>query len=108
CICFLFSSRRRHTRFSRDWSSDVCSSDLTTNVTQYHFEITAPDNSVQTISTSASHFQLTDLDQYDYGTTYSVRVGMDVNGVWQEIGRASCRARHYTRPTGRLTRTTHG
>src|SRR5690606_40048708 len=28
-ICFFFSSRRRHTRFSRDWSSDVCSSDLT-------------------------------------------------------------------------------
>src|SRR5690606_40772078 len=28
CFCFFFSSRRRHTRFSRDWSSDVCSSDL--------------------------------------------------------------------------------
>src|SRR5690606_41043477 len=28
---YLFSSRRRHTRFSRDWSSDVCSSDLTRN-----------------------------------------------------------------------------
>src|SRR5690606_40127540 len=27
-IYFFFSSRRRHTRFSRDWSSDVCSSDL--------------------------------------------------------------------------------
>src|SRR5207302_2541741 len=27
-INFFFSSRRRHTRFSRDWSSDVCSSDL--------------------------------------------------------------------------------
>src|SRR5690606_38458458 len=27
---FFFSSRRRHTRFSRDWSSDVCSSDLMT------------------------------------------------------------------------------
>src|SRR5690606_40551577 len=27
---FFFSSRRRHTRFSRDWSSDVCSSDLKT------------------------------------------------------------------------------
>src|SRR6266511_3272326 len=25
---FFFSRRRRHTRFSRDWSSDVCSSDL--------------------------------------------------------------------------------
>src|SRR2546422_5523545 len=27
--CFFFSSRRRHTICSRDWSSDVCSSDLT-------------------------------------------------------------------------------
>src|SRR5256886_4811128 len=27
--CFFFSSRRRHTRFDCDWSSDVCSSDLT-------------------------------------------------------------------------------
>src|SRR2546429_7667307 len=27
-FCFFFSSRRRHTRCSRDWSSDVCSSDL--------------------------------------------------------------------------------
>src|SRR3989442_1830973 len=26
--CFFFSSRRRHTRCGRDWSSDVCSSDL--------------------------------------------------------------------------------
>src|SRR5690625_7153464 len=27
-IFFFFSSRRRHTRWPRDWSSDVCSSDL--------------------------------------------------------------------------------
>src|SRR5699024_11380929 len=27
---FFFSSRRRHTRSKRDWSSDVCSSDLLT------------------------------------------------------------------------------
>src|SRR5437868_11471914 len=27
-ILFFFSSRRRHTRSKRDWSSDVCSSDL--------------------------------------------------------------------------------
>src|SRR5438477_2221858 len=26
--CFFFSSRRRHTRLTCDWSSDVCSSDL--------------------------------------------------------------------------------
>src|SRR2546430_8267152 len=36
CLCvlflffFFFSSRRRHTRFDCDWSSDVCSSDLYT------------------------------------------------------------------------------
>src|SRR5207245_7331570 len=28
CMIFFFSSRRRHTRCYRDWSSDVCSSDL--------------------------------------------------------------------------------
>src|SRR3712207_9428801 len=27
-MAFFFSSRRRHTRYWRDWSSDVCSSDL--------------------------------------------------------------------------------
>src|SRR3712207_8051238 len=27
-MSFFFSSRRRHTRYWRDWSSDVCSSDL--------------------------------------------------------------------------------
>src|SRR5690606_40302644 len=33
--CFFFSSRRRHTRFSRDWSSDVCSSDLLSHLEIY-------------------------------------------------------------------------
>src|SRR5690625_6072948 len=31
---FFFSSRRRHTRWPRDWSSDVCSSDLTISEAQ--------------------------------------------------------------------------
>src|SRR6266436_8426216 len=35
---FFFSSRRRHTRCSRDWSSDVCSSDLTLMVPLYELE----------------------------------------------------------------------
>src|SRR6266511_4516251 len=38
-IFFFFSSRRRHTSFSRDWSSDVCSSDPRT-----------PDQPVRTLS----------------------------------------------------------
>src|SRR5690349_11315919 len=32
-LVFFFSSRRRHTRSLRDWSSDVCSSDLMTAAT---------------------------------------------------------------------------
>src|SRR5688500_20399792 len=31
-LLFLFSSRRRHTRLQGDWSSDVCSSDLSISV----------------------------------------------------------------------------
>src|SRR5699024_8855432 len=31
-VFFFFSSRRRHTRSKRDWSSDVCSSDLSTRL----------------------------------------------------------------------------
>src|ERR1035437_10471265 len=33
CVCgfFFFPSRRRHTSYWRDWSSDVCSSDLSAN-----------------------------------------------------------------------------
>src|SRR2546430_16855398 len=33
-MSFFFSSRRRHTRFDCDWSSDVCSSDLSAISTQ--------------------------------------------------------------------------
>src|SRR5690606_40936099 len=41
-VCFFFSSRRRHTRFSRDWSSDVCSSDLVGRLQQRGIEVAAP------------------------------------------------------------------
>src|SRR2546430_15021150 len=34
-VFFFFSSRRRHTRFDCDWSSDVCSSDLDVDVTYF-------------------------------------------------------------------------
>src|SRR5690625_7874224 len=35
---FFFSSRRRHTRWPRDWSSDVCSSDLAKEISDEHLE----------------------------------------------------------------------
>src|SRR5439155_15913724 len=39
-VLFFFSSRRRHTRWPRDWSSDVCSSDL------IGVKLARPDNQV--------------------------------------------------------------
>src|SRR6266511_5848034 len=44
---FFFSSRRRHTRFSRDWSSDVCSSDLTDSAGQV--QATTSDSATVTV-----------------------------------------------------------
>src|SRR5256885_3459283 len=35
---FFFSSRRRHTRLQGDWSSDVCSSDLSIALTQFEID----------------------------------------------------------------------
>src|SRR5699024_11616544 len=46
-ICFFFSSRRRHTRSKRDWSSDVCSSDLAVLFVAY----------LQFFGTALSYFQ---------------------------------------------------
>src|SRR5690606_39435255 len=48
----FFSSRRRHTRFSRDWSSDVCSSDLgcQSAVTQLRFLPVSFENLYQSFS----------------------------------------------------------
>ena len=45
---FFFSSRRRHTRSKRDWSSDVCSSDLTEEEITEDFTLDLPDGSVLT------------------------------------------------------------
>src|SRR5437868_7652497 len=41
CLCciFFFSSRRRHTRSKRDWSSDVCSSDLALSTWLYRIAV---------------------------------------------------------------------
>src|SRR3954464_16101562 len=52
CWCFFFSSRRRHTRLSCDWSSDVCSSDRSEEHTS---ELQSHDNLVRRIIRSEEH-----------------------------------------------------
>src|SRR5690348_3150911 len=57
-IVFFFSSRRRHTRWTGDWSSDVCSSDL------QDVPCGAPDADARDSRTPANHFSF-DADVHD-------------------------------------------
>jgi hypothetical protein len=53
--------------------------------TGYRFEVTnltTPADPVQVITKSVHWFRLTELAKYDYATTYSVKVMMQVGGVW--------------------------
>src|SRR5207249_8318729 len=75
CSCwwrFFFSSRRRHTRSKRDWSSDVCSSDLAALA--------------QGLSPVGLSGQVSGSDPIELD-------GVPVARLRREIGRASCRER---------------
>src|SRR5690606_40369492 len=82
---FFFSSRRRHTRFSRDWSSDVCSSDLDK---LYHVGIRSPIKR----STLADANERRDWRIY---AEFAQRLIAQARKLYaeEEIGRASCRER---------------
>src|SRR5699024_11756003 len=78
----FFSSRRRHTRSKRDWSSDVCSSDLFasgTSPTKVRASSTCP----PPYCTKSSHARSSEYSTIAGSTPRSKR----------QIGRASCRER---------------
>src|SRR5689334_25110442 len=78
---FFFSSRRRHTRWNCDWSSDVCSSDLAEALEGPH--------------------ALCSRDLEPFRTNHHHRTNCEdraqLDGIrppaWSKIGRASCRER---------------
>src|SRR5690606_40829349 len=91
----FFSSRRRHTRFSRDWSSDVCSSDLVpisaaghsfhppvVGMESPHPGAKQQSTVVGTVTASSEGLRLAGVSVSVKGTSL---------GVSTEIGRASCR-----------------
>src|SRR2546430_8210218 len=87
-VVFFFSSRRRHTRFDCDWSSDVCSSDL------------APlDRAFASRRTHAPNRPriLFEIGREILGRAHDLRPGNAIR-AWPflsacQIGRASCRER---------------
>src|SRR5690606_41186778 len=92
---FFFSSRRRHTRFSRDWSSDVCSSDLRDNLVIDHPHSNGVWYDVGNVD---GVFANNYVEGTQIGFFFEISKGVVVAGnVFvnnaQEIGRASCRER---------------
>src|SRR5690606_40380246 len=92
------SSIRRHTRFSRDWSSDVCSSDLVTVAHDVPLEPPiARDDRVLIDDVTGDFTADIDLlanDEDPDGTADDLEVAIDgVEMLPSEIGRASCRER---------------
>src|SRR5690606_40908536 len=89
-VVFFFSSRRRHTRFSRDWSSDVCSSDLSSQTAKATDEISAHISAMQR-ATSDTVAAIQGIG----GTIGQIsEIAKTIaTAVDQQIGRASCRER---------------
>src|SRR3712207_9538140 len=117
-LCFFFSSRRRHTRYWRDWSSDVCSSNLARRVEHVALEplvaagehllgdlvlvvvVVGPQLPEQPVGPTAG-LAAEQVGQFEplppvLGPLAGSRVGVDARaraGVELEIGRASGRER---------------
>src|SRR5216683_6268165 len=78
-VFFFFSSRRRHTRSDRDWSSDVCSSDLNRHrLPLSSASTTATNGPPQTNATDGIHVPVT-ADHV--GATASARSAPDEDEV---------------------------
>src|SRR5437879_13803768 len=101
---FFFSSRRRHTRYIGDWSSDVCSSDLD----HYHLSLRIGD--AWWVAPDVAR-----LDQWKHeeAQLYVEELGTRAGPAGEaprivEIGRASCRERVWIVVGARWVRKTEG
>src|SRR3989442_11174465 len=88
---FFFSSRRRHTRCGRDWSSDVCSSDLAQEGL-LRYQNVAEQPFLRNVVVEGR----LDSRQLDVVLPQARAVVRSLHGQYKlinEIGRASCRER---------------
>src|SRR2546430_5968404 len=90
-FCFFFSSRRRHTRFDCDWSSDVCSSDLSMDLySRFLLQfLYALQNVFGRVETFTFATRLTRVTEHLRGRPYR----QVLRRLTDEIGRAAGRGR---------------
>src|SRR5207245_3507868 len=108
---FFFSSRRRHTRCYRDWSSDVCSSDLAALVVLILYGL------LPILRTTIAGLRSIDPAIVEAGTAMGmtprelltqVELPLALPSIVAEIGRASCRERvERSEVAERESRSTH-
>src|SRR5699024_11481050 len=93
---FFFSSRRRHTRSKRDWSSDVCSSDLNGDIINDGMKLSY--NEFASIFNNSPHPETVffNIGNHEYFSSFATDAGIkraqDKFKTFK-IGRASCRER---------------
>src|SRR5258707_11744378 len=88
CFFFFFSSRRRHTRYWRDWSSDVCSSDLADiRMADLIAELRRIGGSVQEVGLEA----IKRLDRHRHAVSRQ-RIGDGLRSEERRVGK-ECRSR---------------
>src|SRR2546421_2517716 len=85
---FFFSSRRRHTRSDRDWSSDVCSSDLIPNRKMNDDQLKFSCEETRSSLGDADRLGTTDKAEadlaqlYPHGRSEERRVGKECRSRW--------------------------
>src|SRR2546430_3656644 len=87
---FFFSSRRRHTRFDCDWSSDVCSSDLTRGL------VIAPTDAMLYRWRGHRYLSVREFDRALDDLTRGSRLDSTNYGIWRSEERRvgkECRSR---------------
>src|SRR5206468_8576198 len=90
---FVFSSRRRHTRSDRDWSSDVCSSDLVVGAFQREVRRLDGNQQMRGRHERVDRQQAKRRRTIDDDRLVAMTDGLEaiLQPKMREIGRASCR-----------------
>src|SRR5690242_6143466 len=84
CLFFFFSSRRRHTRLTCDWSSDVCSSDLF-EVDRFHVLDTTHPRAIRALEEKLDLERTFFVSSSKSGTTLETRSHTDY--FWEKAGK---------------------
>src|SRR5437879_10058515 len=89
-VCLFFSSRRRHTRYIGDWSSDVCSSDLRELVDEM---VLADTDAMCAAIKDVFEDTRVVLEPAGALAIAGAKAWVERHGARGKIGRASCRER---------------